>query len=161
MIVFDLSCANGHRFEGWFGSSSDYASQSERGLVSCPDCGSAEIEKAPMAPSVQAKGNRQTNQVPAPQMSAEDRKAPITNSSLPPEVAAAMKKLAEVQAKALKNSTWVGNDFAEKSRAMHYGEQDRESIHGEATLDQAKELIDEGIAVSPLPFPVAPPDDLN
>ena len=72
-----------------------------------------------------------------------------------------MAKLAVMQAEALTQSTWVGDSFAEKSRAMHYGEADQATIHGQATLDDAKSLLEEGIAVMPLPFPVAPPDELN
>ena len=78
-----------------------------------------------------------------------------------PEVAAAIDKLAKAQAKALKDSTWVGKAFAEQSRAMHYGECDHAPIHGEATLEEARELLDEGVPVAPLPLPVAPPDDVN
>lgn len=151
MIVFDLSCASGHRFEGWFGSSDDFDSQSARGLVSCPHCGSMEVIKAPMAPAVPRKGN-QIRDVPTEQVA---RPEPT------PEMMAAMKKLATLQAEMLKQSQWVGKDFADKSRAMHYGEAEQRAIHGQATLEEAKELHEEGIAVAPLPFPVAPPDDVN
>lgn len=161
MIVFDLSCSEGHRFEGWFGSSDDFASQCERGLVACPKCGSAAISKAPMAPAVGVKGNRTSTQSEPVEPKSEGSSAPVATAPIPPELEKAVKKLAEVQTKALKHSTWVGKDFAEKSRAMHYGETDTASIHGQATLDEAKDLADEGIAVSPLPFPVAPPEDLN
>lgn len=161
MIVFDLSCDNAHRFEGWFGSSSDFASQQERGLVSCPQCGSDQISKAPMAPAVPAKSNSRPAETPRADQPVASRKGPVSNKPLPPEVAKALQKLAEVQARALKDSTWVGKDFAKKSRAIHYGEEDNAVIHGEATLEEAKDLHDEGIAVSPLPFPVAPPEDLN
>ncbi len=156
MIVFDLSCDGGHRFEGWFASSGDFGAQSDRGLLNCPECGSDKIIKAPMAPAVPAKGNRRAN-LPVPQDSAQ----PVSNTEMAPEVAQAMRALARAQAKALENSTWVGNKFAEKSRAMHYGEVDSAIIHGQATLKEAKDLADEGIAVAPLPFPVAPPEDLN
>ena len=80
---------------------------------------------------------------------------------MPPEVAEALGKLAQAQAKALESSTWVGDKFAEQSRAMHYGERDAATIHGRASLREAKELSEEGIAVAPLPFPVASPGDLN
>lgn len=164
MIVFDLHCDAGHRFEGWFGSSADYEAQQARGIVACPECGSAVVGKAPMAPAVPVKGNRradsrrETAPVPAPQSAPT---APMASGPLPPEVEKAMQKLAEAQAKALKDSTWVGKHFAERSRAMHYGEADAQAIHGQATLEEAKDLLDEGIAVAPLPFPIAPPDDLN
>ena len=78
-----------------------------------------------------------------------------------PEVKAALTALHKAQQKALKDSTWVGKDFASQSRAMHYGERDHAAIHGQASLEEAKELIDEGVPVAPLPFPVAPPDELN
>jgi hypothetical protein len=150
MIVFDLSCDAGHRFEGWFGSSEDYAGQRERGLVACPQCGSAAVGKAPMAPAVPRKGNRQAV-----------AKEPVVGGKLPPEVTAVLMKLAEVQAKALESSTWVGDDFAECSRAMHYGEREAEPIHGQATRDEAKELLEEGITIAPLLVPVVPPEERN
>lgn len=152
MIVFDLICQpTGHRFEGWFASSEAFADQQARGLVDCPHCGSSAVTKAPMAPAVPKKGN----QLPAPAPS-----APVA-SSLPPEAVAVMEKLAKLQAEALKQSRWVGKDFAEQSRAIHYGERDAEPIHGQATLEEAKELLEEGVAVMPLPFPVVPPDQAN
>jgi hypothetical protein len=154
MIVFDLSCDGGHRFEGWFRSSDDFAAQQDEGLVSCPQCGSEAVDKAPMAPAVPRKGN----QLPAvlPQ-----GKQAMARGPMPPEVAEALHKLAEAQARALKESKWVGDRFAEQSREMHYGERDPETIHGQATPEEALELFEEGIPVAPLPFPVAPPDELN
>ena len=156
MIVFDLSCANGHGFEGWFGSSDDFARQQQDGLLMCPECGSESVTKAPMAPAVPAKGNQRSTV-----HRQEDAQQQVANTPMSPEVAEAMSKLAEAQTKALKNSKWVGKSFAEQSRAMHYGERDHEAIHGEASLDEAKDLLDEGVAIAPLPFPVAPPDELN
>jgi len=156
MIVFDLCCATGHRFEGWFASSTDFMSQGENGLLTCPECGSADVAKAPMAPSVPVKGNKRREVVPSASTG-----RPVSNAELAPEVIKAMKALAKAQTKALKDSTWVGDKFAEKSRAMHYGETDSATIHGQATFKEAKELADEGIAVAPLPFPIAPPEDLN
>jgi len=150
MIVYDLSCASGHRFEGWFGSSADYALQRERGLVACPQCGSVAIDKAPMAPAVPMKGNRRA-----------ESKRPVAGGALPLEAAAMLRKLAEAQAEALKSSTWVGEAFAEQSRAIHYGEREGAAIHGQASPDEAKALLDEGITVMPLLFPVAAPDELN
>lgn len=107
-----------------------------------------------MAPAVPRKGNQQSIAgVPGRQV--------LANGPMPPEVTEALKNLAEAQAKALSQSKWVGDSFAEQSRAMHYGEREAETIHGQATADEARELFEEGIPVSPLPFPVAPPDDLN
>lgn len=150
MIVFDLECrTGGHRFEGWFGSSIDFAGQQERGLVTCPQCGEGDVIKAPMAPSVPRKGNR------------AERSPAVQGGKLPPEAIQIMKAMAAMQSEALKGSRWVGDGFAEQSRAMHYGERDAETIHGQATLHEAKELLEEGIAVAPLPFSVAPPEETN
>jgi hypothetical protein len=156
MIVFDLSCTGGHRFEGWFGSSADYEDQRGRGLLACPSCGSADVNKAPMAPAVPAKGNARQEVLPP-----ETPQQQLANTPLPPKVQKALAALAKAQAEALKNSTWVGNKFADETRKMHYGERAEAPIHGQATLAEAKALIDEGVPVAPLPFPVAPPDKLN
>jgi hypothetical protein len=156
MIVFDLTCKQGHRFEGWFGSSGDYASQCERGLVACPECGSTQVVKAPMAPAVPTKSNARAQPIV---QRGED--APVANRPLPPEVQAAFSKLAEAQVKALEKSTWVGGAFAEQSREMHYGERDEAPIHGQASFEEAKSLLEEGVPIAPLPFPVTPPEKLN
>ena len=144
MIVFDLSSA-------------DYEDQRARGLLACPHCGSGDIAKAPMAPAVPAKGNSRSEPVHA----APEASQPMANTPMPPEVQKALAALAKAQAEALKKSTWVGDKFAEESRAMHYGERDEAPIHGQASLAEAKALIEEGVPVAPLPFPVAPPDKLN
>ena len=150
MIVFDLCCGAGHRFEGWFGSSDDFAAQQGRGLVSCPTCGSAEVAKAPMAPAVPKKGNQRS-----------ETRQPVAGGALPPEAAEMLGKIAQLQAEALKSSTWVGEQFAEQSRKMHYGERDPQAIHGKASPDEARALAEEGITIAPLLFPVAPPDEIN
>ncbi len=158
MIVFDLSCGKGHRFEGWFGSSDDFASQQARGLLFCPQCGSAEVTKAPMAPAVPRKGNQVADPVPA---AIPAGATGLSNAPLPPEVQQALAKLAEAQARALKDSRWVGKAFADDARAMHYGECEPQPIHGEASLEEVRKLVEEGIEVAPLPFPVAPPKAIN
>jgi hypothetical protein len=133
MIVFDLQCRAGcHPFEAWFRSSADYDEQRAGGLVECPMCRSSEVEKAPMAPRVPRKGS-----------------------------ANPMAKLAAMQAEMLKNSRWVGDEFSDKARAMHVGEIEPEQVHGNATLEQAKSLVDDGVPVAPLPLPVTPPNQLN
>ena len=157
MIVFDLSCDQGHRFEGWFGSSGDFADQQERGLVACPHCGSGEVVKAPMAPAVPRKGNTQSPLAASPPAES----VPVAAGEMPAEVAQALAKLASAQKKALEKSTWVGDKFAEQARAMHYGERETAPIHGQTSLDEAKSLIDEGVPVAPLPLPVAPPEEIN
>lgn len=133
MIVFDLQCRDGgETFEAWFRSSADYQEQLEAGLVECPFCRSANIQKAPMAPRVPRKGSDNP-----------------------------LARLAAVQAEMLKDSRWVGDRFAETARAMHNGEVEREQVHGQATLEQAKSLVDDGVPVSPLPLPVTPPTQVN
>lgn len=143
MIIFDLKCVGqGHVFEAWFGSSEDYADQKGRGLVSCPLCGSAEVEKAPMAPAVGAKGNQ--------------------NQGLPPEqMKALLGAMAEAQKKMLESSEHVGQRFVDEARAIHLGEAEARAIHGQATPEQADELREEGIPVAALPFPVIPPETEN
>jgi len=159
MIVYDLSCPAGHRFEGWFSSSGDFDGQQARGLVACPDCGSANVVKAPMAPAVPRKGNT-IGDAPV-RAQAGQAGGEVVGGAPQPEVVAAFEKLAAMQAEALKDSRWVGESFAEQSRAMHYGEREAETIHGKATPKETEALLEEGIAVAPLPFPVAPPDELN
>lgn len=149
MIVFDLACDKDHRFEGWFGSSEDFASQQARGLVTCPVCDSASVAKAPMAPAVGPKGNR------------ADPVLPVANKQMPAELAEAFKALAAAQAKALAKSEWVGDRFASEVRSMHYGETEEKQVHGRASKDDAIALLDEGIAVAPLLVPVHPPEELN
>ena len=143
MIIFDLKCApRGHVFEAWFGSGEDYAAQKVRGLVACPLCGSQQIDKAPMAPAVGAKGNR-TDDLP------------------PARLKAMLGALAEAQTKMLESSEHVGQHFATEARAIHLGEAEARAIHGQATPRQADELRDEGIPVAPLPFPVIAPEEEN
>lgn len=142
MIVFDLRCGGGHVFEAWFASSTAFETQVGAQQVHCPVCDDARVEKAVMAPAVAAKGNR--------------REAPS-----PAKVKAAMQMLAAEQSKALKSSQWVGTAFADQARAMHVGEREKATIHGQASLAEAKALVEEGVPVAPLPFPVVPPKALN
>ena len=153
MIAYDLSCDNAHLFEVWFRSSGDYADQRERGLVMCPHCGSTDIAKAPMAPAISAKGNRGAD-TPA-------KNSPVEGGKLPEKVKAAMAALAKAQAESIKDSTWVGEDFAKQSREMHYGERDEKLIHGRASAKEARDLLEEGVGVAPLLVPVVPPDEAN
>lgn len=149
MIVYDLSCAtHGHRFEGWFANSSEFARQREQGLLECPQCGCGDIGKAPMAPAVPSK-------------SASGNRVPGVAGGQNDAAKAAFEALAAIQAKALEGSQWVGRKFGEQARQMHYGERDSAAIHGEATLEDARAMLDEGIAVAPLPLPVTPPEKLN
>ena len=85
----------------------------------------------------------------------------LANVELPPQLREAFVKLAQAQAKALEKSTWVGGGFAEEVRSQHYGEKDEAPVHGKATAEEAKALVNEGIAITPILFPVAEPDELN
>ncbi len=156
MIVFDLKCEEGHQFESWFRSSSAYEEQRDAGFVECPYCGSSVVEKAPMAPNVAAKGNQKTS---APAISVEDAPAPapavgaaVTPS---PELRALAEKaasaMAELHAHVEKNCENVGDKFAEEARKIHYGESEERGIYGESSLEEAEELLEEGIDVMPLP----------
>ena len=164
MIVFDLECrAGGHRFEGWFASSEDFASQQARGLVTCPSCGAPDVDKALSAPRLTRKGN-QLPAVPASQPQSAPPSAsaqPVTSAQLPPEAAAMLRAVAAVQSEMLKSSTWVGENFAEDARAMHYGEKDAAMIHGRASPEDVKSLIEEGVPVAPVIIPVVPPGEVN
>jgi len=153
VIVFDLRCSGGHVFEAWFGSSAAYADQATAGLLICPICGDVEIEKAPMSPNVSAKGNRRSDVPPAGSV--------VPDVPSPEMVKAVLAKVAEAQAASLEHSTWVGSDFAKRARAMHEGEESAALIHGQATPEQARDLIDDGVAVAPLLVPVVPPEARN
>lgn len=158
MIVFDLKCqAHNHVFEGWFGSTVDYDDQRARGLLLCPLCGDMDVTKAVMAPAVSAKGNSRGKK-PAPSHEPSTAVAAGGDES---RLRALMEGLAQAQKKALEGSTWVGREFAEQARAMHYGEQPRQGIHGEVAPQEAKALVAEGVDVAPLPFPVVPPEAKN
>ena len=147
MIVFDLACADGHVFEAWFGSTGAYDDQRARGLLACPLCGSAEVAKALMAPNVSAKGNSGSLSVPM-------RGGAIA----PAEMKTMLAALAKAQAKMLEGSEHVGARFAAEARAIHDGDAPERQIHGQATREEAKALIDEGVPVAPLPLPVVPPE---
>ncbi|TKD50380.1 DUF1178 family protein [Sphingomonas baiyangensis] len=151
MIVFDLRCTHGHVFEAWFASSVAFDEQRGAGLIACPVCGDAAIEKAVMAPNVAPKSNRAAAAPP-----------PAMPGAPPPEaIKAALRAIADAQAKALETSTWVGTAFVDQARAMHLGDVEQAPIHGEATREQARALAEEGVPVAPLLIPVVPPRARN
>ena len=142
MIIFDLKCSpQGHVFEAWFASSAAFEEQLGRGLVGCPLCGSAEVAKAPMAPAVGARSA-----------------APLTTFG---EAKAALAAAAAVQKRLLEGSEGVGMRFADEARAIHLGEAEARAIHGQATRAEAESLLDDGVPIAPLPFPVVPPGEEN
>jgi hypothetical protein len=152
VIIFDLKCApRGHVFEAWFASSSAFDEQRGRGLVACPLCGSAEVAKAPMAPAVGAKGNS-TPLSPSPES---------LFAGAPAEVKTMLATAAALQKTLLEGSESVGARFASEARAIHLGEADPRPIHGEATRAEAASLIEDGVAIAALPFPVVPSGEEN
>ncbi len=145
MIVFDLKCGGSHVFEAWFKSSGAYEEQRAQGLIACPLCGDVAVTKAVMAPAVSPKGNQAAEKPPV----------------APEAFKAALAAIAQLQAKQLETSKWVGKAFAEEARAMHLGDAPEAPIHGQATLAEAKALVEEGVPVAPLLVPVVPPEARN
>lgn len=132
MIRYSLKCPDNHSFESWFKSAEAFDSLLAGGMVTCPECGASKVEKAMMAPQVRAS-----------------RKAATAPEAAPDPRAEAMRELRkQVEA----NADYVGDKFASEARAMHLGDAPERSIYGEARLDEAKKLIDDGIPIAPLPF---------
>lgn len=137
MIRFSLTCAKKHSFESWFQSGTAFDALKSAGHVACPICGSAEVEKALMAPSVVAP----RDETSAPARASLD--APAT------ELEAA---LAELRRQVEENSEYVGMNFASEARRIHAGDAPERAIYGEARADEAKKLMEDGVPVAPLPF---------
>jgi hypothetical protein len=160
MILYALSCDDDHEFESWFPSGDAFEAQRKRGLVACPFCGSAKVEKQIMAPRVARAGKAANLPVPAAVKPDLPETAPA-----PQPVALFSEKERELRAmvKALrehveKNAEHVGGRFPDEARKMHYGDMEHRSIYGEATPGQARELLEEGIEIHPLPIV---PDERN
>ena len=135
MKVLNLRCAHDHRFEGWFASDEEYQSQRERGLVECPMCGDAAVERLPSAPRLNLSGTKepaQQNVVNAPQLQAV---------------------WMEAVRHVLSHTEDVGERFAEEARRIHYGEAESRGIRGKASREDTQALLEEGIEVMPLPVP--------
>ena len=128
MIKYRLICDQEHEFDGWFAGSAAFEAQKKDGLLACAVCGSQNIGKAIMAPAVPRKGNRQAD-----------------------EAQKIRHMMQKVSTHVEENFDYVGADFAEEARKIHYGERDARDIYGETSLDDAKELLEEGVAVAPLP----------
>lgn len=134
MIRFSLKCPSDHDFESWFQSGAAYDALHAAGHVTCPVCGSASVEKSLMAPSVR----------PARSAAARpDLTTPATDAE---------KMLADLRRKVEENSEYVGLDFVTEARRMHQGEAPERAIYGEARIEEAKKLLDDGVPVAPLPF---------
>ena len=157
MKVLDLQCLLGHTFEGWFSSEDDFQQQLSSGFLSCPVCGEVQVAKLPSAPRLNLSGASDTPAAPErPPRSVGSGAAPAATpaeavAALPPQAlqAAWLHMVRRVMA----HTEDVGQRFAEEARRMHYGEVQERGIRGQATAEQTAELLDEGIAVMPLPIP--------
>lgn len=150
MIRYNLRCERGHGFESWFQSSSAYDLQVKRKLVSCPDCGSVKVEKAIMAPRIASKSKRRAVESD-PVAATETAPESPTPLMMAPQEAELRAKLKELRDHVIKNADNVGDSFPTEARKMHYGDIEHRPIYGEASPDEARSLIDEGIEVTPLP----------
>ena len=157
MIKYALACDKGHTFESWFADSSAYDKQAKRGLVTCPVCNSAKVEKAIMAPRLSGARKRgAAKEIEAVPATTQAPAAPVAMMS--PMEQELRAKLKELREHIVKNSDNVGEKFPEEARKMHYGETEHRSIYGVASFDDAKELAEEGIDVHPIP---TLPDERN
>ena len=149
MIVFDLRCPDGHRFEGWFGSADDFDSQKSRGLLSCPTCGGGGIERTPSATrfNTGAEAPKPAQPQPTPDMEGKD------------PFAVAQMLYSRMLDEILTKTEDVGTEFPSEARKIFYSQSRTRAIRGQATKEEHDALIDEGIPVAR--FPVPPPDRLN
>lgn len=140
MIRYSLKCGAGHGFESWFRSAEAFSAVRAAGQVTCPVCGSAEVEKELMAPAVR------------PARKAGAGPAVPTRPDLSSPASELEEKLAALRRQVEENSEYVGMNFAAEARRIHSGEAPERSIHGEAKPDEARAMIEEGLPVAPLPF---------
>ena len=160
MIRYNLICDQRHEFESWFANSAAYDKQAKRGLVSCPLCGSAKVEKAIMAPRLGRTDKSGPIMAPAEETAPAPApaEAPTPVAMISPQEREFRKKLKELRDHLTANAENVGNKFPETARKMHYGETEHRSIYGEASPEQAEELHEEGIEFHALPVL---PDERN
>lgn len=160
MIRYSLKCAEGHSFDSWFQSAAAYDKLAGAGMVSCAVCGSDKVDKAIMAPRVRP-GRKAVSTVGEADSADQERTGSTQHEpQLPAPVGGALSAPSSEVEQAIKelrkqvdaNSDYVGKDFVSEARAMHLGEAPARSIHGEARLDEAKSLIEDGVPVLPLPF---------
>ncbi len=144
MIRYSLACAQAHAFDSWFRDAAAYAALEDAGQLSCPVCGSAEVKRALMAPAVQTREPaRAAERVPDATPSKPGLSAPAN----PMEQA-----LAELRRRIEATSDYVGMNFVAEARRMHAGEAPERSIYGEARPEEARQLLEDGVPVAPLPF---------
>jgi len=158
MKVLNLQCAHQHDFEGWFGSEDDFQSQLTRGLVECPLCGDRQITKQLSAPRLNLSTSRREREVTAATTEVSQEPVAPTPAQEVTSVSPAQVQAAWLQAvqHVMANTEDVGQRFAEEARKMHYGESEERGIRGQATPEQTRDLLEEGISVMPLPIPDAP-----
>ena len=150
MIVFDLKCRQEHVFEAWFADSDACASQVSAAEVECPICGDRKVEKAPMAPNIPAGTGRGRGGVPA--MTANASPATVAHAPSEAEMGEAIKTLRKMRDVVEKNFDNVGESFPEEARKIHHGETEKRNIYGDASKEEAKELREEGIEISQMPW---------
>lgn len=143
MIRYSLICTNDHAFESWFQSAEAYDGLAAAGRVNCPICGEGKISKGMMAPAVRAARKA---------IGTASAEAPIGTPALNAPDAKVAEVLAAMRREVEANSEYVGSNFATEARAIHHGDAKGRSIWGEARPDDARQLIEDGIAVAPLPF---------
>lgn len=164
MKVLDLFCEHEHAFEGWFGSEDDYQSQQQRGLVQCPLCGSRQIRKGLSAPRLNLKGQAAAAEPAGSSGAVADTTARSSSGSSATVTAAGTQLQAawlKVSREIMARTEDVGSRFADEALRMHHGEIAERAIRGEATPDQARQLMEEGVAVTPLLLPVAAKETLH
>ena len=153
MIVFDLLCGEGHRFEGWFGSADDFASQQDRKLLSCPTCGSAKVKRVPSA----TRANLGAPEPKAAKVPSQPVKTPDMEGKDP--FAVAQMLYSRMLDELLTKSEDVGKEFPAEARKIFYNESPARAIRGQATEQEDDDLVDEGVPVAR--FPVPPTNKLN
>lgn len=148
MIRYTLTCAEGHKFESWFQSSDAYDTLRARGLVCCETCGSSDVEKSLMAPPVPARSNAKAEPAakPSPEPAQEMAAGPLSRPGSEME-----QMIQKLRKHVDENSTYVGRDFAREARDMHLGDAPERQIHGEASKEEAKALLEDGVPILPLP----------
>ncbi len=159
MIVYRLKCQEGHEFDAWFRDSKAYDGQADAGLIACAVCGGHDVKKAPMAPNITASRDKARAPAPTPAAAQTTGDGPQKAPSSPAEILDKMHALARSLRDTVESEfEHVGKRFAEEARLIHYGEAEARGIYGEASSNEVRDLVEEGIAVAPLPDP---PDKAN
>ena len=152
MIVYDLKCPQEHVFEVWFADSGSYESQAASGEVECPICGDHKVEKAPMAPNIPAGIGRGRGRDGAKVRTLAGRAPAAPDTPTPAQVGDAIKTLRKMRDVIERNFDNVGKRFPEEARKIHHGEVEKRNIYGDASREEARELQEEGIEVSQIPW---------